>query len=391
MADEKTIIDYSFNKEIEVFVHGKSYAINAKFSLLDYKELINAFSRTMNYDIAVASVIHNKIVRAHPEATLPTAEAIVHSDNASLVEFVLFVINSRAELKACYDELSDNLPILQRFFVAYDNCLKLELRRIAEKLASITHAVTEWFDGLQKSFQQTMQNTFLQLDWQNYFQSLGINLDSALEALGAPEISDKEKVASYKKWGKFGWTVIPNAEYDLFCSEPTDVESANKLALKHCSQKNMEVVFSLLQQAKIKKSDLEEAILCYKNRCYKACSLVLCSLIESVLIRRQSASSSKLERRKTGIHAAILLENEIVDMSETINDYLLRALNLMQFLMVLFNDTNNFSSTQKIVNRHFIAHGMNKVPVRKRDCIQLFLLLFNLYSLLEQSREYCDE
>ena len=36
-----------------------------------------------------------------------------------------------------------------------------------------------------------------------------------------------------------------------------------------------------------------------------------------------------------------------------------------------------------VLNRNYIDHGMNRKNVRKKDCIQLFLLLYNLCIVLE--------
>jgi len=48
-----------------------------------------------------------------------------------------------------------------------------------------------------------------------------------------------------------------------------------------------------------------------------------------------------------------------------------------------FENGNDFRKEPKLINRNFIAHGMNRRDVRKRDCIQLFLALYNLVDFLD--------
>ena len=120
------------------------------------------------------------------------------------------------------------------------------------------------------------------------------NLTRVVKNINLPSISEDSKnqmLFSFKKWGETGWTPPPNADLDLFYQPPIDLKSANKIMKKLTGREEMEYVFDTLSKVnKLRKSDLNEAINCFKCKSYKACSLILFSLIDAKLIRMQFKS-----------------------------------------------------------------------------------------------------
>ena len=43
----------------------------------------------------------------------------------------------------------------------------------------------------------------------------------------------------------------------------------------------------------------------------------------------------------------------------------------------------SFKEQPTVINRYFLDHGMMSKPVRRNDCITLFLLFYNLLILLD--------
>ena len=143
----------------------------------------------------------------------------------------------------------------------------------------------------------------------------------------------------------------------------------------------MDGLFEIILQRCKRKNDLEEAIACYKNKHYKASAMILFSLIDSILIRKQGRST----QLKTGV-GAILLYKEDFEKSHDLTKKLftsLNKINLFKCMFVLFDDTSNFTKNCPLVNRNYLDHGMTSKRVRKKDCIKLFLLLFNLMDFVE--------
>ncbi|MPM71699.1 hypothetical protein SDC9_118669 [bioreactor metagenome] len=167
---------------------------------------------------------------------------------------------------------------------------------------------------------------------------------------------------------------------------PSDLSEANRLALKYCRKDNLNQLFTLLRKNKIRKLDLEEAIFCFQNKKYKSCALVLFSLIDSELIKKQDITNVK---RKVG-GSAIDKFKKSIKTTNILNelDMLLNFNNLITCLFEVFSDSEDFKANKKIVNRNYISHGMTSKPVRRRDCIQLFLLLYNLLNFIDIVFEY---
>ena len=115
------------------------------------------------------------------------------------------------------------------------------------------------------------------------------------------------------------------------------------------------------------------------------CALLLFGIIDAKLIRLQAIKKTE-KRRKVGSNAVKELEikyREKVD-EEYFLYHMLYVAGLLKCLKTFFADGNNFHGKPKVINRNFIAHGMNRRSVRRKDCIQLFLALYNLIELLEE-------
>lgn len=199
-----------------------------------------------------------------------------------------------------------------------------------------------------------------------------------------PSISEERKqelIASYKKWGEYGWTLLPHAPFDCFDEPPASIEAANATMKTLCSKRSMELLFAELRGHYVKKKDLDAAILCYDNRQYKACALILFGLIDAKLIRKQKHG---IANRKTGSKAAKKLREQFENGDNEIKFFtMLHCMNLFACLETLFANANDFKAEPSTINRNFVSHGMTRRPVRQRDCIQLFLALYNLMLFFE--------
>ena len=56
---------------------------------------------------------------------------------------------------------------------------------------------------------------------------------------------------------------------------------------------------------------------------------------------------------------------------------------LFSCIETVFAPAENFKAEPYTFNRNYLAHGMTRRPVRQRDCIQLFLALYNLTVFLK--------
>lgn len=128
--------------------------------------------------------------------------------------------------------------------------------------------------------------------------------------------------------------------------------------------------------------DLNEAIFCYENKCYKACAMILCSLIDGEIYKRQSFKQGQRRKgnkkffediKKKGIEQKLLEQGF----------FMLLMNNLIAYLEKLFENGQDFQIKTDVLNRNFLLHGMNKSKIRKMDCIQLFLALYNVIEVID--------
>lgn len=211
-------------------------------------------------------------------------------------------------------------------------------------------------------------------------------LSNSLESIRLPYLSDEEKnklIGSYEQWGKYGWTIIPDSPLKLFYDEPLNSKEANKIAEQYCKKEDIASLFDDMRSKKIKKHDLEEAISCFESKQYKACALIIFGIIDSKLIRMMPKPKNGKAKRASGGRAVKTLNSKIIESEELTVFELLRFHNLISCLSTVFDDGKDFKEEPEIINRNYINHGMNRRNVRRRDCIQLFLLLNNFVDFFE--------
>lgn len=218
----------------------------------------------------------------------------------------------------------------------------------------------------------------------NASQQIIASFVSAVENISIPTLSEERKqemLESHLRWGRLGWTWFQDVPMSFYDNPPTDIKDANAKVKHLCTMQGMESIFNRLRAQKVNHEDLESAIFCFCNRQYKACALMLFGLIDAKLIRVQPRN----KKREVGSKAVRLLKTQFEgNKDEQVLYIMLFCSNLFACLETMFAYGNNFKDEPDIVNRNFADHGMNRRRIRKRDCIQLFLVLNNLMYFLSE-------
>ena len=258
--------------------------------------------------------------------------------------------------------------------------------KMSEALKNITSAwqttwQSTWFDnlkGITESYKSMIP------DYSKMFSGISSALQELVNNIHIPTITEENKkrlIQSYTAWGKLGWTLPPNAELNAFNTEPKDAKDAYQ-RLRGCfTASAMDDLFTEIRQLKhIKKSDFDEAVDCFKTGNYKACSLILFSLIDSRLIRSQiNEERNRSGMRPSGKQAAINLFGRIESkyITESMLFTVLDQVNILAALETVFEAGKDFKVQPTVINRNFVDHGMLYRNVTRKDCIMLFLLLYN--------------
>lgn len=391
-------------KKVLIIINQKKYYISDRFSFQDSREFCAELEQEQDYNRAIAIIVTAKLKVEYGENS-PVLQDVIDAADDAFNGYILAVVSSSEELHQIFDDTDSNYPIKQRFGMAY----KLYIDGLGKRLANAMRPALETYDRLAKSIDFTWVNRMQEIAnkmrpaWIDAiesitqatqmivnalqpFQEVAASIAKAISEFRIPTIPQEEKekwTESYKKWGEIGWPALPNAPVNFFNDFPEDEKEANKLAMQFCGSKSMNELFAKLYEQNIKKSDLDSAIFCYKNRQYKACALMLFGVIDSKMIRKQAIVPNS--RRRVGARAVKALDEQFRGKSEE-EQFLyiaLYQLNLITCLSKVFADGEDFRKEPPVVNRNFIDHGMNTREVRRRDCIQLFLILHNLLEQLQ--------
>lgn len=179
-------------------------------------------------------------------------------------------------------------------------------------------------------------------------------------------------------WGRYGWP-ISYLPFSDVCDPPSTFQEANALYSSILTDDEMCKLLKELEQGVRKKRDLQECVELFRQRHYKPCAMMLCSLIEGQLILEMP----KGEKRRNG-KAALEKAKRDVDCFESDAMSLVWLNNCLTVHDYFFHNANNFNrDIEGELNRNFLMHGMMYKPVRKQTCKKLFLLLHSSSAVFE--------
>lgn len=430
------------NERGEVIIDEKAYPFITFLSADESFKIIDEYkSRQDQCRQLVSKLIHNKLDVSKEQK--PKLERIMEQNDDFFVEvFKLFFQNDK-ELEKHYLANRKDTDICHRFILAIEATLTLQpykqhefdkrsadlagkvlsrgisntlyhqqndaLQRIPQSLAGamaagkyladrfeevyeIYASVSENIAGVLTTIAQ-QANTWTSMMQQSisFISQIGSTLNKFIQYINIPNLNadriDKLRKAR-EAWGRYGWTPPPSSPLILFNTLPNDLKDANKKALKYCKEEDMKSLFAkLLDMPHVKRSDAIEAIADFENRRYKSCALVLFGMIDARLIRLQRDEDRRKNdnRRKTGLGAAKSLFKRIEQEQDVDKKTLIvfSHYNILECLGTVFADGDDFKVQPDVINRNFVEHGMIIRKVVRKDCVQLFLLYYNLLKYLD--------
>lgn len=382
-------------KRIIVNICNNEYEVRTTISLTDLKEISEALQDdTADFQKVFAQLIYGKIVGERK----PTLEELCADEKLKICAEKFVLEDSKTE--KFYKINCEKMDIYKAVLTSIHEKCDEELKKITKNLLKVNNGmlepVVEMVNSLSQSIVQIVKSPIMESAAKMAAQiaeSLGrvaINVGKMLQDIKLPTISEerkKELIMAYKAWGSYGWTMMPDLPVYGFSGCPADIKEANKLALRHCTNKKMEKVFNILREQKgVKKSDLEEAIFDFRNGKYKSCALILFALIDAKLIRLQPIDKSPNgKRRASGVGAAKKVLENIKKEKDLEKRFflLLDCENVFACLNTVFASGDDFRIQPIVINRNFVDHGMMTKKVIRKDCVQLFLLYYNMLVLFE--------
>lgn len=337
-----------------------------------------------------------------------TAEYIYYQDEIIINSFIQKCLEKDKVLQYKYKNFSEITDKYERFIRCIDSMglmyeRKKRYRFYLDKKDYLNNVSTlnsmEILNEYKYLFEKTGSSikecvSIIQESLNRFFESSGLSelittLKRFVKSIPTPLISADLKevlIKSYIEWGKMGWTPPPNSNLYIFSESPGDYNSANKIIRSLTNKEEMKQLFDKLLQLKgINKFDLAESIETFNQRKYKSCALILFTLIDALLIRSQNnGDRNRRGLRPTGKRAGKNIFERIKEKNDNNMIFLsLRAINLLEALNVLFDSGNDFRVQPKVINRNFLCHGMLHRRVSRKDCVMLFLFIYNFVSILD--------
>lgn len=278
---------------------------------------------------------------------------------------------------------------------SFSNIVSEKIRPLVESMTNVL-IETDCFSELRNTVNVIANNVakLYSFDFSPIFEKIKTfseNFTNAFKNIQITGISEEQKekyIESQRQWGEYGWTINPCASYGtMFDIAPKTKEDADSAALKNCRKKTMPLIFEgIRKRKKVRREDFEEAVFDFNNSEYKSCALILFTLIDAQLIRLQKKSDfdSTQKRRKVGAQAVIKAKTKAEDdLDKRMLFTAMFCSNLFACLFKVFENGNDFRKQPQVINRNFLNHGMLTRRVTRKDCIQLFLLYYNMLSFVE--------
>ena len=380
-------------QQLNINIDGKEYTITLRLLVSDYLYFIDYLkSGKSDCDEAIANTLLKHIIPMPPQSISDIA-----SNGLILEQYINGLVSANKDLSLAYAKFQKEDNPKVRFIKAMD-----EITR--EMATNMGTALMEFADSMKLYMPDTSQiatniqktlEPIMSISKKIGEMVIGINsqLKSVFEKIKIPQITDERKAELQETceiWGSYGWTILPNADLDLFTYKPQSMDEANALVVEYCDKKSMYELFDLTKNVKgVKVADLEEAICNFENKKYKSCAMILTSLLDAKLIRMQRKEDRRKDgKRRSGLGAIGKVEEHIQKEQDIDKKFLLLLsyTNLFACLKAVFADGDDFKVQPKVVNRNFIEHGMLTSKVKKRDCIQLFLLYYNFLDFFDTIR-----
>lgn len=390
------------DEKVTIIIDNKEYAISTHISMSESQKYVYDLSQKKDYKEAFASFTYNKLKFGNNNQC-PTLEEIINTDDSFFTDYILKIVSNDEKLCNFFNDINPNLSIIKRFGIAYKIYANFETEKMVKALKplinnleklpknidfSFAYKLQEYLNIMRPFWLETRENLFQSaqhiLEAMQPWEQLANSYAKQLSIITIPNISEErlnQLKTNYQEWGRIGWSVLPNAPYNFFGKFPSDINTANKMAIKYCNKKSINELFNILRKQNVRTKDLESAIFCFENYQYKACAMMIFSLMDSKMIKNQSANKNRVVGLKAVKKLKIQLDEKTQD--EQFMMLILYHFNLMTCLDTYFMHGDNFRKEPQIINRNYLDHGMNKREVRKRDCIQLFLALYNLLEFLD--------
>lgn len=352
---------------LPIVIDGQKYTIEVFLSSKEENTLVTLSDETSSGECRsiLAQFIWNKL--QCNESLRPSVSEITAQPDELFSSVIASYLKHYNDVEPFYNRLQSEDDICKCFIFAYREYMMVRVKKMAEQLSALISPLAEQVQKFSKSLQQL-------------FSSLLESFSHLTFSMSDEERQIRKEAVT--KWGEYGWTIPPWETLNFFDNVPKTLEEADKAMSPYGNSAVMQMLWDdTRKERKCKKRDFDCATTLFTERHYKACALVLFALIDGLLVRFQS---NKNVSRKVGNIAIQRFKNKICANPNFDNTFLIyiEFFSVATCLETMYKPYPNFKGQPQVINRNFVVHGMATETVRRKDCVKLFYLYYNLLILI---------
>ena len=190
-------------------------------------------------------------------------------------------------------------------------------------------------------------------------------------------------------WADYGWVpFLPESRITdiMHLKYPNSQEEADTIMMEKLDEEGLQKLFDRLEQKVLSHShcitSFNDAVNSYNNGIYSGCALLLFALIDSCFVVGQPLPKKKSDKDRSERSLSLSAVGKAID--EEKSKWIVSAYAVKRIIEIRFKHGKDFNKSNEIgINRNFLAHGMNSYIPNQKDCLQLFVLLYNVYVLFD--------
>lgn len=352
-------------KYIEIIKSNNIYKIPVSLKVGKFNKYLDNVHSNGNYEKAFYELISDSDI---------DTKMLTNSDK----EQIILAIIKYNKLQKYYDniEASNIYEKLYKTLIDYQTDFS---KRLKEVITDTTNSINTVIKKINKNILSKMfekLNNVLQDSLKNISNTLIKIFDSL------PTDKEIERIKkNHEKWGKYGWTIIPNMPINYFYEVPKKQSEADEKCLSFVDKKELKFITNYIYNNIKHRKNFCEARKCFEQGYYLATAMILTSLIERTIT--ELPLKNKSEKKARGKTQLLEKYKESLNIEDESIIELYYLGNISSYLSMFLEDGKDFKRQRFNVNRNFLMHGWRDVKTTKTDCIKLFLALYNVILLWE--------
>jgi hypothetical protein len=360
-------------KELKDSASGNIYVVSSNPGISEFQEFYKVFCEANDYRKAMASVVYEQDKHFNKHNQDYSIDIIAQASETFFNEFIDFICSENEVFNACYIKTDENLPVENRFYMAYKENTMISAKHIAESICdffkSYDHSImVRSISSTIHLFVQSISKLTSKIDYNTTFERIRQSLLSVFESDPSLSKDEKKKHIEQILFESRWFMYKSNIAAEKFVNDVISILENRKITNKekHIDQ----LVYKCVTSNIIKdvwrnwnarklpshiKRVLHEAIIGYNQKKYATTIIILISLQQGIISDLSNDASYRTSNKAKEQFASIVSdENDPEIISQFFNEY------------IMYDCYSVYDVKDNVPGRHGYAHGwLPKYPRRK--------------------------